>query len=84
MLIIFDEDSPELTPETIDAFRQAAAECNARMKRQASGSQCWQANVLVIGGFGNRSPPPFFSIKEKARIMTDCLKRMLCSKQSST
>ncbi len=38
MPIIFDEDSPELTPETRDAFRQAAAERNARMKRQASGS----------------------------------------------
>jgi len=38
MPIIFDEDLPELTPETRDAFRQAAAERNARMKRQASGS----------------------------------------------
>lgn len=38
MPIIFDEDSPELVPETRDAFRQAAVERNARMKRQASGS----------------------------------------------
>ena len=31
MPIVFDDDSPELTPETRAAFRQAAAERNARM-----------------------------------------------------
>lgn len=38
MPVVFDEDSPELTPETRAAFKRAAAERNARMKRQASGS----------------------------------------------
>ena len=36
--VVFDEDSPALTPETRAAFRQAAAERNAGMKRLASGS----------------------------------------------
>ena len=29
--IVFDEDSPELTPETYAAFKRAAAERNARL-----------------------------------------------------
>ena len=38
MPVVFDEDSPELTPETRAAFRRAASERNTRMKRQASGN----------------------------------------------
>lgn len=38
MPVIFDGDSPGLTSETRVAFKRAAAERNARMKRQGSGT----------------------------------------------
>ena len=35
--IVFDEDSPELTAETREAFKRAAAERNKRLTKSASG-----------------------------------------------
>ncbi len=34
--IVFDEDSPELTPEAIEGFRKAARERNLRLREQGS------------------------------------------------
>lgn len=34
--VVFDDDSPELTPEAIEGFRRSAGERNIRMKELGS------------------------------------------------
>ena len=34
--IVFDEDSPELTPEAVEGFRQSARERNRRLRERGT------------------------------------------------